>query len=228
VVKPIPVPEVVPVAVEEPAVAEPEPVREPVQPGVMDAAAVRRVWPELLAEVRKQPGGRSTEAMLTNATVQEIEGDTVVIAHAAAPLARRLAESRNMDLVAQALNNVIGGKWKVKCVHAGAATAAAIQAPPAPRPQPTRPSTRAAAVETPQREAPRPATDHDEIPPPPEPPEPDDPLPPPPPPQTEAEAEEEMLKEAGEKTDDGERVVPRDPEEIAIELLTQELGARKI
>jgi DNA polymerase-3 subunit gamma/tau len=37
-----------------------------------------------------------------------------------------------------------------------------------------------------------------------------------------------MLKEAGEKTDDGERVVPRDPEEIAIELLTQELGARKI
>jgi DNA polymerase-3 subunit gamma/tau len=79
-------------------------------------------------------------------------------------------------------------------------------------------------VETPQREAPRPATDHDEVPPPPEPSEPDDPLPP----QTEQEVEEEMLAEASHAPGEGERVAARDPEEIAIELLTQELGARKI
>jgi DNA polymerase-3 subunit gamma/tau len=194
-------------------------------PGALDAASVRRIWPELLAEVRRQPGGRSTEAMLTNATVQEIDGDTVVVGHAAAPLARRLAEARNVDLIAEALSNVIGGKWRVRCVHAGpvavAAPAAAPPQPRQPRPQPTRPST----VEAPRRVAPRPATDHDDVPPPPEPPEPDDPLPPP---QTEADVEEEMLAEASQKPTDGERVQARDPEEIAIELLAQELGARKI
>lgn len=193
----------------------------------MDAAAVRRIWPELLAEVRRQPGGRSTEAMLTNATVQSIDGDVVVISHAAAPLARRLAEARNVDLISQALSNVLGGKWRVTCVHGSATAAPPAQAAPQPRPQPTRPS-RATAPEPPQRQAPRPATEHDDIPPPPEPPEPDDPLPPPPPPKTEAEEEEEMLAEASQKPSEGERIVARDPEEVAIELLTQELGARKI
>jgi DNA polymerase-3 subunit gamma/tau len=204
-------------------------VQDAAQPGVMDAAAVRRVWPELLAEVRRQPGGRSTEAMLTNATVQDIEGDTVIIGHAAAPLARRLAEARNVDLVAEALNNVIGGKWRVRCIHAGPAVATPAQAaPPPPRPLPTRPSQQS-TVEAPRREAPRPApADHDDVPPPPEPPEPDDPLPPPPPPQTEQEVEEEMLAEASHAPGEGERVAARDPEEVAIELLKQELGARKI
>ncbi|CAM4150583.1 hypothetical protein KIPE111705_42775 [Kibdelosporangium persicum] len=37
-----------------------------------------------------------------------------------------------------------------------------------------------------------------------------------------------MLAEASHKPSEGERVVARDPEEVAIELLTQELGARKI
>jgi DNA polymerase-3 subunit gamma/tau len=217
-----------PVAQPEP-VAAPEPVQAapPIDPGALDALAVRRIWPDLLSEVRNQPGGRSTEAMLTNATVQAIEGDTVIIAHAAAPLARRLGESRNIDLIAKALNNVVGGNWRVKCVHAGAApTQQPTQAPPPPRPQPTRPSQQA-SVQTPQREAPRPATDHDDVPPPPEPPEPDDPLPPPTPKSPEEE-EEDMLKEAAEKPGEGERSVARDPEEVAIELLTQELGARKI
>ena len=207
--------------------AEPEAPSEPhtVAPsGALDAASVRRIWPELLAEVRRQPGGRSTEAMLTNATVQEIDGDTVVVGHAAAPLARRLAEARNVDLIAEALNNVIGGKWRVRCVHAGpVAVAAPAAAPPQPRPQPTRPS-RQSTVEAPRRDAPRPVTDHDDVPPPPEPPEPDDPLPP----RTEAEVEEEMLVEASQKPTDGERSQAKDPEEIAIELLAQELGARKI
>nr|CTQ94305.1 DNA polymerase III subunits gamma and tau (EC 2.7.7.7) [Kibdelosporangium sp. MJ126-NF4] len=203
----------------------------PAEPGAMDAAAVRRIWPELLAEVRRLPGGRSTEAMLTNATVQSVDGDTVVIAHPAAPLARRLAEARNVDLVSTALANVIGGKWRVTCVH-GSATAApqVAQAAPQPRPQPTRPS-QAAAPPPPQRQASRPATDHDDIPPPPEPPEPDDPLPPPvppAPPKTAEEEEEEMLEEASHKPSEGERIVARDPEEVAIELLTQELGAKKI
>jgi DNA polymerase-3 subunit gamma/tau len=229
---PAPTPAPAPVAQAPVAQPEPVPVPEPVQaasidPGTLDTTAIRRIWPDLLAAVRNQPGGRSTEAMLTNATVQAIEGDTVIIAHAAAPLARRLGESRNVDLIAKALINVVGGNWRVKCVHASAATAPqATQAPPPPRPQPTRPSQQG-SVQTPQREASRPATDHDDVPPPPEPPEPDDPLPPPPPKSPEEE-EEEMLVEASQKPGEGERIIARDPEEVAIELLTQELGARKI
>jgi DNA polymerase III subunit gamma/tau len=230
---PQPVPAPAPVAAQPaPAPVAPQPApAEPVavEPGGLDAAAVRRLWPDLLSAVRQQPGGRSTEAMLTNATVQSVEGDTVVIAHAAAPLARRLAEARNVDLITQALNNVVSGHWRVRCVHAGAAPTpqAASSAPPPPpppqRPQPSR------QVEPPRREAPRPAgTDHDDIPPPPEPPEPDDPLPPPSPPKSAEEEEEEMLAEASHKPSEGERVIARDPEEVAIELLTQELGARKI
>jgi DNA polymerase-3 subunit gamma/tau len=208
----------------EPVAETPSEPRTVAPSGALDAASVRRIWPELLAEVRRQPGGRSTEAMLTNATVQEIDGDTVVVGHAAAPLARRLAEARNVDLIAEALSNVIGGKWRVRCVHAGPVTVAApAAAPPQPRPQPTRPS-RQSTVEAPRRDAPRPVTDHDDVPPPPEPPEPDDPLPP----RTEAEVEEEMLVEASHKPTDGERIQAKDPEEIAIELLAQELGARKI
>jgi DNA polymerase III subunit gamma/tau len=168
--------------------------------------------------------------MLTNATVQSVEGDIVLIAHAAAPLARRLAESRNVDLITLALRNVVGGNWKVKCVHAGAAPAPQQASAPPPPPAPQRPApTR--QVEAPQRQASRPGTDHDDIPPPPEPPEPDDPLPPPFPPaqpKSAEEEEEEMLAEASQKPSDGERVVARDPEEVAIELLAQELGARKI
>src|SRR5205814_6202229 len=101
-------------------------------PAVMDAAGIRRVWSELLSAVRKS--SRSTEAMLTNATVHSVEGGTVTVSHTAAPLARRLAEPRNTDAIAEALRAVIGGNWQVKVVHADAASA-----PPAPTPAPAPP-----------------------------------------------------------------------------------------
>jgi DNA polymerase-3 subunit gamma/tau len=149
--------------------------------GAIDAAGVRRLWSDLLAAVRKN--SRSTEAMLTNATVQSIEGDTVVIAHTAAPLARRLGEPRNVDAIAAGLSEVLGGRWQVKCVHgtqnAGATQSvaqkprtepptykrptqpAAEPAPPAPAPAPE-----------PVAARPAPAPTADEVPPP-EPPDDD-------------------------------------------------------
>jgi len=203
-----------PVAAPEPA---PQPVAAPSTPepaaagaqGGVDAAGIRRVWSELLAEVRKV--SRSTEAMLTNATVQSVEGDTVTIGHMAAPLARRLAESRNVDAVAKALENVFGGRWHVRCVHADQSGPGAAAAPrPTPvKEQPTfqRP-TQPAPKEAPPRAAEPPAA----------PVRADDPPPPPEPPD-----EEDYYSGDGPEPDP-----PPSPEAGAVKLLTDRLGARQL
>ncbi|MFF5991048.1 DNA polymerase III subunit gamma and tau [Prauserella flavalba] len=213
-----------------PAVAEPVAEAAPVagsEPGQIDAAALRQYWPQLLAAVRKL--SRSTEAMLTNATVHSVEGSTVVLTHSAEPLARRLSEPRNADCIATALGQVLSGQWTVRCVHAGAVQASAAaparqtQAAPARQapPQPTRqqpPSAeqqrsfqRPSATEPPRRAVP--TTTEPDIPLPPEPEDEDDPYPAGP------DAGGPAAAPAPE---------PVDPEAIAHKLLSDHLGARPI
>ncbi|MFC4854534.1 DNA polymerase III subunit gamma and tau [Actinophytocola glycyrrhizae] len=214
-----------------PAVSTPDPSpaeRAPVTPpppvtpptpaasGAIDAAAVRRLWSELLGAVRRN--SRSTEAMLTNATVQSVEGDVVTIAHTAAPLARRLGEPRNVDAIAAALGSVLGGQWQVKCVHAAQSTAtqSVQQKPRSEPPTFTRPNAQPAAAPQ-QQQAPAPA-----------PPRPAAPAPPPP-------ADEPPPPEPPDDDfyeDDGAAAPPpepeRNPEEDMVRLLTDKLGARPI
>ncbi|WP_447009570.1 DNA polymerase III subunit gamma and tau [Saccharothrix hoggarensis] len=197
------------------------PVGAPAASGGIDAVEVRRRWSELLSVVRGT--SRSTEAMLTNATVADVDGTTITLTHTSAPLARRLAEPRNADAIAAAFGQVLGGTWQVRCVHGDASAAPARQAPQKPqRSAPTRPSqAQQARQPEPTRQAPpgrsAPA---DDVPPPPEPPEPDEPLPP------EPVDEEEMFAEAALPGDaDGERL---DPEAVVLKLLADELGARPL
>jgi DNA polymerase-3 subunit gamma/tau len=204
-------------------VAAPAPAAEtaPAASGSIDAAGVRRLWSELLVAVRKN--SRSTEAMLTNATVQSIDGDTVVIAHTAAPLARRLAEPRNVDAIAKALTEVIGGNWQVKCVHAtqnAAATHSAAVKPRADLPTFTRPTQAQPPAQAPSpapappRAAPAPApaaAPPADEPPPPEPPDDD-------------YFEDEGVGSAAPP----EEEAPRDPEADMVKLLTDKLGARPL
>ncbi|WP_093596084.1 DNA polymerase III subunit gamma and tau [Lentzea waywayandensis] len=233
---PTPAPTPTPAPVQPPApAASAAPAAAPVAPpqpattsagGAMDATAVRRIWSELLAAVRAT--SRSTEAMLTNAMVSEVDGNVVTITHTSAPLARRLAESRNTEAIATALSSVLGGTWQVRCTH-GTPGAAAQQSTPAKaaRPAPTRPSQAQNQQARPQPEpqqthAPRPPMD--DVPPPPEPPEPDDPLPP------EPDDEEAMLAEAARPADPGavNEVQAKDPESVMLQLLADELGARPL
>ncbi|WP_189156437.1 DNA polymerase III subunit gamma and tau [Lentzea pudingi] len=216
---------VAPAAVQAPAPVVPAATPQPAAPapvsGGMDATAVRRIWSELLAAVRAT--SRSTEAMLTNATVGEVDGNVVTITHTSAPLARRLAESRNTEAIATALAAVLGGTWQVRCTHgAPGATAQASTPAKVARPAPTRPSqaTSARQPEPQQRPAPRPPVD--DVPPPPEPPEPDDPLPP------EPDDEETMLAEAARPADPDSTPEARDPETVILKLLADELGARPL
>ncbi|RVW00206.1 DNA polymerase III subunits gamma/tau [Rhodococcus xishaensis] len=231
-----------------PPVPQPEPVRqsdpEPAQMQQVssdrpDAAAIRAVWSEVRAKVRER--SRTVEVMLSGATVQTVDGSRLVLGHDSAPLAKRLVEPRNGDVIRAALHDVFGGDWEVTCEHGAAAdaatpasdapvSAAQLQAKAPAAPRFSRPS-QARAVPPPSGP---PAPDPDDIPP--EAPDyPDDPGPPPPsavddgyaasPPPTTPEDEEEMMAEAAVPVEETSRV---DPDDAAGELLTEVLGARQI
>ncbi|KUI41390.1 DNA polymerase III subunit gamma/tau [Mycobacterium sp. IS-1590] len=166
----------------------PPPVRPPSDPvveapppaavtGEPNAAAVRSMWSTVRDKVRER--SRTTEVMLSGAIVRAVEGDTLVLSHDSAPLAKRLTEQRNADVIREALKDALGVNWKIRC-EAGPANAA-----PPTEPAPAGP----------------------------------------PPPRNDDDDEEAMLAEAGSDTSDTPR---RDPEEAALELLQNELGARRI
>ncbi|MEU5690876.1 DNA polymerase III subunit gamma and tau [Actinosynnema sp. NPDC020468] len=218
-----------------PAPTDAAPAHEPVpaasEAGGFDVAAVKKRWPEVLAVVRGS--SRSTEAMLTNAAVTDVDGVTITVSHPSQPLARRLGEARNVEAIAKAVGQVLGGTWQVRCVHGDATAAPARPAQQRQqRPAPQRPSQQAQRSGQPQRPEstgrPAPRSSSDDIPPPPEPPDLDDPLPPPPEPDFEPEPvdEEEMMRDASRPTDpDAERL---DPEAVVLQLLKDQLGARPL
>ncbi|MEY7971740.1 DNA polymerase III subunit gamma and tau [Saccharomonospora xinjiangensis] len=190
--------------------------------GQVDAAGLRQYWPQVLAEVRTM--SRSTEALLTGATVHSVEGGTVVLTHPAQPLVRRLSDPRNVDCIARALSKVISGEWTVRCVHPSAMSGdepAQAQSPEAQgsrRQAPARAEQgRARAYQRPSDTAEQTGSDT--------PrarvatPEPDIPLPPEP-------DDEPYPPEASEAAEPAAE--PVDPETRARKLITEHLGARPI
>ena len=146
-------------------------------PGEPTAAAVRSVWQTIREKVRER--SRTTEVMLAGATVRAVENDTLVLAHESVPLAKRLSEQRNTDVIREALKDALGVDWRVRC-DAGHGERGTDQSP---------------------ESAPDPAA-------------------------VEVRSEEDgMIAEVGRDEDAGPR---RDPDEVALELLQSELGARRI
>ncbi|MEU0498582.1 DNA polymerase III subunits gamma/tau [Mycobacterium sp. NPDC006124] len=161
----------------QPPAPPPAPVQAAAAPGQPDAAAVRSMWSTVRDKVRERR--RPTDVMLDGAVVLAVDGDTLVLSHVSAPLAARLNEARNVEIIRDALKDALGVNWAIRC-EAGSPTAPA----PAARPRPV--------VETP--------------------------------PPVEEDDEESMLAQAVHE-EAGPR---RDPEEVALELLQSELGARRI
>ncbi len=125
-----------------PVTPTPSPAPERI-PGEPDAAAVRQVWSTVRDKVRER--SRSTYALLADAIVRVVEDDTLVLAHQAVPLAKRLNEKHNVDVIRDALKDVLGVNWRVRCeVGTGPATPAVDPAradnadplPPEPGPDP--------------------------------------------------------------------------------------------
>ena len=160
-----------------PSAADATPSAPDAAPGEPTAAAVRSVWQTIREKVRER--SRTTEVMLAGATVRAVENDTLVLAHESVPLAKRLSEQRNTDVIREALKDALGVDWRVRC-DAGHGERGTDQSP---------------------ESAPDPAA-------------------------VEVRSEEDgMIAEVGRDEDAGPR---RDPDEVALELLQSELGARRI
>jgi DNA polymerase III subunit gamma/tau len=173
---PPPPPTAAPRAPAPPAAASlPEPPP-PVTTGQPDATAVRSMWTTVREKVRERR--RPTDVMLDGAVVLAVEDDTLVLSHVSGPLAKRINEARNVEIIRDALKDALGVNWNVRC-EAGAPAAPAQ-------------SERAAPVAT-MPEAP--------------------------------DADEESMLAQAHHEEPGPR---RDPEEVALELLQNELGARRI
>lgn len=119
----------------------PPPVRPPAAPAVEapattpaaavaagepNAAAVRSMWTTVREKVRER--SRTTEVMLAGAIVRTVEGDTLILSHESAPLAKRLSEQRNADVIREALKDALGVNWKIRC-EAGAESPPPAAAP---------------------------------------------------------------------------------------------------
>ncbi|MET0863170.1 MAG: DNA polymerase III subunit gamma and tau [Nakamurella sp.] len=142
---------------------------------------------------------RTTAILLDSATVVGVENGVLQLAMPSAGVARRVLEPNNADLLKAALKQVLGVDWAIRCEAAGPGSAGAgAKDTRGPVNGPTGGGSRG---------APPPATT-DTIPPP---------------------EEEDIPDDYGEPTDpDAPVAAVRDPEELAIALLSAELGARRL
>ena len=158
--------------------------------------------------------------MLSAAVVRAVEGTTLVISHDTAPLVARLSDARASSAVGAAMGEIFGGEWSMRCVHMPA------DASPA-GPQAARGAGRPAKAAAPtytrrgRSGGAAPSSTDDE-------PPPEEPAPEPPPPVADedlSEAErDEMIADARGSDPDPHH----DPDQVALELLASELGARRI
>jgi DNA polymerase III subunit gamma/tau len=111
-----------------PAQAAPEAATAPT--GALDAAAIRRVWDEVLTAVRRK--SVREWAVAREATVRDVEGNTLVLLFQHQVHASML--SGNPKTLTDAVGDLLGGRWEVRCEIAGATPppAQAQAAPPAP------------------------------------------------------------------------------------------------
>lgn len=137
----------------EPEPASPPPVRPPAAPAVEapaatpaaavaagqpNAAAVRSMWSTVREKVRDR--SRTTEVMLSGAVVRAVEDNVLLLSHESPPLARRLSEQRNADVIREALKDALGVNWTIRCEAGGGPAPAPAAAPQAePRRTPAEP-----------------------------------------------------------------------------------------
>ncbi len=195
--EPTPPPAQEPSAPLQPASAA-SPEKSPTAAADIDVTDVRRVWPEVLKNVKGQR--RTTSILLESATVIGVESGVLLLSMPSAGMARRVVEPANADLLRIALRQVLGVEWTIRC-QSGDGTAPA--APTGSTGGPPSPSLGSGAG--PEDIAP--------------------PLPPEPVPEDPAD---DIPDDYDEPPDPAAASTVRDPEEVAIALLTTQLGARRL
>jgi DNA polymerase-3 subunit gamma/tau len=110
-----------------------QPRRQPVSDSakaVIGAAAVRGAWDGVLSAV----GDRSKRAaaVVREATVEEVQGDVLVLRFKHSVHATMLSNSP--DILIEALNSTLGGRWQVRCVTASDPSSPTPRSYASPRP----------------------------------------------------------------------------------------------
>ncbi|WP_432832276.1 DNA polymerase III subunit gamma and tau [Dactylosporangium sp. CA-092794] len=120
----------------------PAPAQPPASGGALDADAMRRVWPDVLALVNDK--SKKSGAILRDAIVQDVEGGTLVLAFKYSTHANMLNAAP--EVLISALQELFGGRWQVRCEvggqpgGGGGGGGGNRPTPPKPTPQPPGPS----------------------------------------------------------------------------------------
>jgi DNA polymerase-3 subunit gamma/tau len=85
--------------------------------GQLDAAAVRRIWPEVLDNVKRRR--RTAHALLMNVSVHSVDNGVLTLTISSVPLSRLLAQDANTDVVRSAIKDVLGVDWRIHVVVDG-------------------------------------------------------------------------------------------------------------
>jgi DNA polymerase-3 subunit gamma/tau len=111
-----------PAAVTVPAAVTPSPAE------VADSAGLRRLWPDVLDQVRSR--SRRTKALLENVSVAAVDGSVIKLAATSVPIAKMISDASNLSVLHDSLAAVIGGGWQIEVGvdqgPAGLAPAAAV------------------------------------------------------------------------------------------------------
>ncbi|GAA3711254.1 DNA polymerase III subunit gamma and tau [Gordonia hankookensis] len=181
-------------------------------------ADVEARWPE----IREAARGITPvlEVMLSGASIQGVDGQTIVFGHTTEMLVGRLSNEHAGNLRA-AVQRVFGPGMDARCVHASGPTVQAQPPRGAGDREPSRPAPKRPAYSRPSRgrdqsQSATPPPEHAPEPEEPEPPRPDEEI-------TDAERDE-MVADA--HSGPPERRL--DPDQVALELLKSELGARPL
>ena len=202
-----------------PRSVEPEPQPEPEPQTGLDVETARKRFQEVRAAVRER--SKSLEPMLSNAVVDEIRDNIVILAHPVEVLVGRLSAPHAVNIMREALHEVFGTELDVQTIHKIVDVSAPAKNAAG---QPDRQQRRAQTFSRPSRArgssgeqsdaaaAPEAPAEPEE----PEPPRQDDDIP---------DAERaEMVAEVQNATPEGRF----DPNKVAMELLKTELGARPL
>jgi DNA polymerase-3 subunit gamma/tau len=87
--------------------------------GELDAAAVRRIWPEVLDAVKRRR--RTAHALLMNVSVHSVDNGVLTLTISSVPLSRLLAQDANTEVVRSAVKDVLGVDWRINVVIDGPA-----------------------------------------------------------------------------------------------------------
>jgi len=189
------------------------PATPPVAAGDLGVTDVRRVWPEVLSAVQRRR--RTTQILLESATVLGVSNGALRLSMPHAGMAKRVVEPANADLLRDALREVLGVDWVIRCDAGdgddggGSGSSGAGKNVAGPRsPTGSEPQRRNGSADPPSS-----AQVKNALPPDPEPP-PDE--------------ADDVPDDYGDPDVVATSSTPHDPEQAAITLLAAELGARPL